>query len=134
MKKYVEAVNGRWGKNYYIKDDEYVGKSIKNYGEYKPDETECILALANHGEGVVLDIGANIDVITQALLHEGFDVLSFEPQPEVYEILTLNCPFSKSYNVAVGSSAGVAYMPRQAYRGKGRHSKITGGIYEAQQY
>ena len=117
MKKYVKSVEGRWGTCYYIKDDEYVGKSIKNYGEYNPDETEAILALA-HSVGkdkLILDIGANIGTITQALLTEGFSVETFEPQKEVFDILVANCKGSKNHNVAVGGYCGEVIVPRVDY-------------------
>ena len=56
----------RWGQTHYFDSDLFVGASIHHYGEYNPDETEKILELAVPGK-LVLDIGANIGVISQAL-------------------------------------------------------------------
>ena len=112
LKSYVECIRGRWGNTYYIKGDEYVGKSLKNYGEYNPDETEHILALAAETDGWILDIGANIGVISQALQHEGYNnIIAFEPQREVYEILKMNCAGINCYNVAVGAGNGSIKVP-----------------------
>lgn len=103
----IRSVEGRWGTIYYEGKDEYVGKSLHNYGEYNPDETEMILSLA---KGLCLDIGANFGVMAQALEYNGFDCVSFEPQPYVFKILQKNV--KKCYNLALGDSPGTAKMPK----------------------
>jgi FkbM family methyltransferase len=115
-KSYVKSVEGRWGKCHFFEQDEYIGQSIFHYGEYNPDETEFILALAAKAgkDKLVLDIGANIGVIAQALAHDGFTVEAFEPQPEVFELLTANFK-GKAHNVAVGAAKGVTVMPKLNY-------------------
>jgi len=105
----MRSVKGRWGEIFYIDKDEYVGRSLHNYGEYNPDETEMILSLA--GEGVCLDIGANMGVMGQALESAGHTVISFEPQPYVYNVLCKNVR-GVCYNVGLGDEPGVAKMPR----------------------
>lgn len=112
----IKSVEGRWGTCHYFKKDEYIGRSVHNYGEYNPDETEYILSLAQ-GTQLVLDIGANIGCISQALEYSGHNVVAFEPQPEVYNVLCKNFG-GVSYNVALGSSAGVAKMPKIRYDDK----------------
>lgn len=115
-----KEVNGRWGKCKFFAKDEYVGRSMYNYGEYNPDETEMILSLAR---GKCLDVGANIGVISQALLTNGFDVVAFEPQPEVYRVLVENINNvgrgGVAVNTAVGDRAGEAEMPKVYYSEKG---------------
>lgn len=105
----MRSVKGRWGEVFYIDKDEYVGRSLHNYGEYNPDETEKILSLA--GEGLCLDIGANMGVMGQALESAGHTVVSFEPQPYVYNVLCKNVR-GVCYNVGLGDEPGVAKMPR----------------------
>src|SRR5574343_341122 len=105
----IRSVEGRWGKIYYEGEDEYVGKSLHNYGEYNPDETEMILSLAKPNK-LCLDIGANFGVMTQALEHKGFECVAFEPQPYVYKILINNV--KNAYNCALGEQPGVAKMLR----------------------
>lgn len=104
----VRSVVGRWGTVYYEGKDEYVGKSLHNYGEYNPDETEMILSLAS---GLCLDIGANFGVMGQALEANGFSVVSFEPQPYVFSILSKNVRGEK-HNCGLGLEPGVAKMPK----------------------
>lgn len=115
-----KEVNGRWGPCKFFAKDEYVGRSMYYYGEYNPDETEMILSLARE---TCLDIGANIGVISQALLHEGYRVHAFEPQPEVYKLLVENMKAVGGQlvhsNFAVGAEPGIAKMPKVYYGGKG---------------
>lgn len=112
----VEYVEGRWGRTYYIKKDEYVGKSIWNYGEYNPDETETILSLVPE-TGLILDIGANFGVIAQALEASGYKdrTIAFEPQPYIVKnVLSKN--FSGRIEAcAVGSMCGSVFMPKVDY-------------------
>lgn len=126
-------VNGRWGPCRFFGKDEYVGRSMFSYGEYNPDETEKILELAgeNH-EGRCLDIGANIGCISQALLHEGFVVEAFEPQPEIFELLEFNARGGIVHNTAVGSEAGWATMPKVQYSAKGNFGGL--GLFETSIY
>lgn len=113
----IGTKKGRWGDIKYFLKDEYVGKSIHFYGEYNPDETEKIISLAKPNM-LCLDIGANIGCISQALLHENFEVVSFEPQPEVYKLLQWNCPKATTYNVALGKEKSTAEMPKVYYSEK----------------
>lgn len=130
IRSYVSSIEGRWGRTYFIKDDEYVGKSLKNYGEYNPDETEFLLNLAYSYGGTVLDIGANIGVMSQALAREGFDVIAFEPQKAVFDILKLNCPMIPCYNVALGATNGKTNMPKVEYHKHGNFGGISCGSGE----
>lgn len=113
----MRYIDGRWGRTYFIGKDEYVGRSLFNYGEYNPDETEKILSLAN---GLCLDIGANFGVMGQALESAGFEVVSFEPQPDVFNILKKNVVGS-CYNVGLGDVAGTFSMPKILYGAKANY-------------
>lgn len=133
-----KEVDGRWGRCKFFAKDEYVGRSMYHYGEYNPDETEKILELAGQGGGWCMDIGANIGVITQALINAGHWVKAFEPQPEVYKVLCENIwnaaikkdpsvtrplsgyevPAPGAVNAGVGATAGTAKMPRVHYSDK----------------
>lgn len=136
-KEYVKSVEGRWGKVHFFDQDEYIGKSMFHYGEYNPDETEFIISLAEKAgkDKLVLDIGANIGAIAQALAWSGFNVVAFEPQPEVFEVLQQNFK-GKSHNVALGEKRGTTVMPKLVYSERnnfggiscGTISKSRGGI------
>jgi FkbM family methyltransferase len=113
---YISSVEGRWGRVHFIENDEYVGKSLRHYGEYAPDETELLLLLAEWivGDRLILDIGANIGTIAQALARNGHRVEAFEPQPAVFEILRMNFA-GRCHNVAAGSAHGTTVMPVLSY-------------------
>jgi len=117
---HIQSVMGRYGRTYYFRHDEYVGKSIFQYGEFSPEECAYIVELASERPGeIVLDIGANIGCVAQALLAAGHHVECFEPQPEVYKLLQLNCPSATNHNVALGTNTGTAQMPLVDYSKRG---------------
>lgn len=135
---------GRWGTCEYFLKDEYVGRSIHNYGEYNPDETETILELAYEAchktesrSQYCLDIGANIGCISQALLANGYSVASFEPQPELFEVmsrntenykrLTTNMLGRRVHKCALGNSEGTVEMPKVYYSEKGNFGGLGVG-------
>lgn len=107
----MRSVEGRWGTVWFYGKDEYVGKSLYNYGEYNPDETEMIISLASEKKGLCLDIGANFGVMAQALEHEGFECAAFEPQPDVFKVMDRNVRGLK-YNCALASTKGFAKMAK----------------------
>lgn len=113
MANLLHTVEGRWGPVTYFSKDEYVGKSLRYYGEYNPDETEMILSLAQPGR-LCLDIGANCGVMAQALEFMGFECVAFEPQPLVAEVCKKNIG-GVVYNYALGSEPAVAKMPKLRY-------------------
>lgn len=115
-KSYVKSVEGRWGRCYFFEKDEYIGRSLQNYGECMPDETEYLLSLAAKAgkDKLVLDIGANIGVVSQALEKSGFTVEAFEPLFDIYELLTANFK-GRAHNIALGHQEGVTVMPRLDY-------------------
>lgn len=110
----LRMVAGRWGKTTYLGKDEYVGRSLHNYGEYNPDETEMILSLADKSR-LCLDIGANFGVMGQALEFNGYEVVSFEPQPELFKLVLSKNVAGMKYNCALGDMPGTAPMPKLRY-------------------
>lgn len=123
-----KSVNGRWGTCKFLSSDEYVGRSMFYYGEYGPEETEMVLSLA---KGLCLDIGANIGCISQALVTSGFSVVAFEPQPVLFALLEENVD-CVAHNVALGSVAGLATMPKVHYSAKGNFGGL--GVGESSIY
>jgi FkbM family methyltransferase len=113
----IHSVMGKYGRTYYFRHDEYVGKSIFQYGEFSPEECTYLINLANIRKGTVLDIGANIGCISQALAVAGHRVWAWEPQPELYKLLVLNTMglTVNLANCALGAKPGTAYMPLVDY-------------------
>lgn len=117
---HIQSVMGRYGRTYYFRHDEYVGRSVFQMGEFSPEECAYIVDLANSRPGeLVLDIGANIGCVSQALIHAGCNVEAFEPQPEVFKLLERNCPSIKCHNTALGIREGTAQMPLVDYSKRG---------------
>jgi FkbM family methyltransferase len=126
-KPYIQLIHGRYGPCYVFTTDEYLSKSVINYGEYNKDECEHIVTLANEKKGLVLDIGANIGNISQALISAGHEVIAFEPQPEVFELLKLNCPSATVHNVALGATSAIMQIPKIDYSKKGNFGGVSMG-------
>lgn len=142
---------GRWGTCEYFLKDEYVGRSIHNYGEYNPDETEKIIELATESLNkdetraqYCLDIGANIGCISQALKANGFNIMPFEPQPEINAVMHRNVNNATSSGfvgqgtrlmnpVAVGNpelgSTSFVRMPKVYYSEKGNFGGLGIGTH-----
>lgn len=112
----MRSVNGRFGEIWFYGKDEYVGKSLYNYGEFSGEECDIILSLADKNK-LSLDIGANVGAIAQMFEYHKYPCVAFEPQPEIYKLLQKN--FSgESHNCALGSTNGTAQMPRLRYGAK----------------
>jgi len=126
---HIQSVVGKYGRTYYFRHDEFVGKSIFEYGEFSPEECAFIVGLANERPGeLVLDVGANLGAISQALVANGSKVEAFEPQPEIFALLEKNCPSIECHNVALGNHAGTAQMPRVDYSKKGNFGGLGIGM------
>ena len=58
-KNTIGKVNAKHGTFYFCHFDEYIGLSIREYGEYSELELKTILEFINEGD-TVFDVGANI--------------------------------------------------------------------------
>lgn len=111
-----------WGVMAYNVHDVYVGQALHVYGEYSPMERRFLQSLLRPGD-VVVEVGANIGALTlpmAAAVSPGGQVIAFEPQRHVYDLLATN----RSHNAspiplglilarqeAVGASIGTARIP-----------------------
>lgn len=128
FKPTIQTVEGRYGPCSFIKGDEYLGRSVFSYGEYNKEECEHIVSLANERPNeLVLDIGANIGNVSQALVHAGHKVLAFEPQPEVYNVLCMNINPDNCLNIGLGDFDSDMFMPAADYSRKGNFGGISIG-------
>jgi FkbM family methyltransferase len=119
----MRSTDARYGKIWYYGKDEYVGRSLHNYGEFSGEECEIIHSLAVPNK-LCLDIGANIGVMAQMLESYGFECVSFEPQPEIHKLLSLNSK-GRCFNAALGSVEGTAKMPRLRYGDKHNYGGMS---------
>ncbi len=91
----------RYGKIIYNTLDQYVGRSLKEYGEYCQGEAEMFSHFLQPGNCVV-EVGANIGSHTVHLAQivgEAGEVWAFEPQRLVFQILAGNMAVNSLTNV-----------------------------------
>jgi len=124
---HIQNVEARYGPCYVLKSDIFIGQSIINYGEYSKEECEQLVSLANERRGLVIDVGANIGAISQAFIATGHQVIAFEPQREVFELLALNCPNGVLHNCALGAYNTIAKIPLLDYSLPNNYGEVTVG-------
>ncbi len=106
----------RYGRMTYSDDDLYVGRSLDLYGEWSEGEVSLWRQFLAPGMNVV-DVGANIGAFTLPLariVHPG-RVYSFEPHPDLYQMLIRNIELNSlknvdTYSIALGENHGASKM------------------------
>ena len=102
----IETKNGRF---FIIPTDTIIGRSLKYYGEYAEHEM-MLLSCWIQPEDTVIDVGANIGthaVFFSNQVGPAGNVLAFEAQPHLFQILKKNlsengCQNVKALNAFVG--------------------------------
>jgi len=82
----------RFGEFTYFTHDDPIGLSLLKYGEWAQDEIQFLREFVRPGS-LVVDIGANVGTHTVSFSHlvgTAGRVVSFEPQPAVFEVLEAN--------------------------------------------
>lgn len=100
----IKKINTVYGNMYVYTQDSSIGKSLMEYGEYMIQEVDLIKNLTNN-KSYVIDIGANIGTHTIPLSSHVAKVISFEPDPEIFEVLKKNCSESGQKNIALNNMA-----------------------------
>lgn len=115
---FIELAETRYGRMLFPKGDQYVGRSLREYGQFSHGEVQIFQTFVRPG-AVVLDIGANIGAHTVPLAQlagrQGV-VVAFEPQPVLHQILTANLvlnsiPNTLTYAMALGAEMGTCRIP-----------------------
>lgn len=120
----MKTVDTAYGPCTFYGKDEYIGRSLYSYGEWSGEECEKIVSLADSaGEGLCLDIGANVGFMSMAMRAAGHTVYSYEPQPAIYDLLVKNVGGEGlwTWNVGLGDVEGWHKMPRIRYGSKGNY-------------
>src|SRR6056300_17898 len=108
----LEHTRTRYHRNFaYWKNDEVIGKNLREYGEYQQKEIDLLIGLLNSVDSkqkVVWDIGANIGVHTMAFSKHSTFVCSWEANPQNFKLLRMNtqgklAPNVKVHNVAISN-------------------------------
>ncbi|MFZ2724913.1 MAG: FkbM family methyltransferase [Methylococcaceae bacterium] len=125
-------IEGRHGIFIYNMHDHYLGLALEYYGECCEHEIELFRQLIQPNS-VVWDIGANIGVLTIPLArfvgHQGH-VIAFEPQPEVFHLLSANIAVNALNHVrampfALSNEQGILNIPAVDYSRSGNFGGIS---------
>jgi FkbM family methyltransferase len=106
----------------FLKGDRYIGRSLDAYGEFSELEVKIFSQFLKPGD-VVAEVGANIGAHTvpiAKLVGQRGQVLAFEPQRVIFQILCANLALNgllnvRTYHAAVGHEAGTITVPRIDY-------------------
>lgn len=115
---YHRLIKARHGYFVYNMNDFYMGQAIEKYGECSEHEVELLSQFVKP-DTVVWDIGANMGVLTVPLANlvgRHGQVIAFEPQPEVLNVLAgniaLNClSQARTMPFALGDQPGIISIP-----------------------
>jgi FkbM family methyltransferase len=127
-----EVVAGRHGLFVFHRHDQYVGASLRKYGEFSPGEARLFAQLLTPGQTVV-EAGANFGAHTVELsrLVGGLGrVYAFEPQRLVFQALCANlalnsCANVFAYQVALGANAGEITVPAHSPERAGNFGGVS---------
>lgn len=103
----------RHGVMVWLKNDVYIGRSLREYGEWSEDEVRVLTPYIRRGDWIV-EGGSNVGSHTLALARASGSegrVLAFEPQAEVCQLLAFNAGVNGLANLdarccALGSESG----------------------------
>jgi hypothetical protein len=127
-----ELKQTRHGWMFFDAEDVWVGRALRELGEYSWEEVRMLCALASRSPGaVVVDAGAHIGTLTVPLASyiasSGGVVHSFEPQRLQFQMLCANLALNGIGNVyaqqaALGACDGTIGVPVRP------EQKNTGGM------
>ena len=113
----IGLVNAKHGDFMFYNYDEFVGTSIREYGEWSEKLLQKILLLINKSD-YVIDIGSHVGLMTIPIAKKIGDkglVCSFEPQKMIYNLQCGNLSLNniknvEIFNAAMGKSSGVIFL------------------------
>lgn len=108
----------RGGPMLFNRHDQYVGASLRKYGEFSPGESDLFRQLLGPG-AIVVEVGANLGAHTvelSRLVGPQGAVIAFEPQRLVFQTLCANLALNSCANVfafqaAIGDAPGDIVVP-----------------------
>jgi FkbM family methyltransferase len=113
----ISEAHSRYGVFRFPKNDEFAGRSLKEYGEWAQQELSLILSLLEEDQ-IAIDGGAFVgthSIPMARTVGKGGAVYSFEPNKAVYPLLLENLSINEVTNVtahpfALSHSPGVLYQ------------------------
>jgi len=141
----LDTANGRLT---FHSRDKLIGKELFVRGGYEMDNVRRAIALlreegflTNHGSGTMLDVGANIGMISIAMLRERYfeRAIAFEPAPATFRLLQRNIAQNRletrmhALPIALSSVSGEMALELSAYNSgdhRIRHEEAHGAFRE----
>lgn len=110
-----ELIETRYGRMLVPPDDMYVGRSLQLYGEYCEGEIDLARQLGSPQSRLIV-AGANLGALVLPLARYYGEVVAFEPQRWVYQLLCANIVLNgflnvRAYWAALGNRASVINVP-----------------------
>ncbi len=109
------------GQMLFDADDTYVGRALKDLGQYSGEEAMLMCMLIEPG-WVVVEAGAHIGTMTVPMARKCEALYAFEPQRLMFQLLCANLALNGLVNVrafeqALGESDGQCLVPRRPLSG-----------------
>lgn len=132
MNEFNKIAKTKYGLCLFNKNDQYVGRSIENYGEFSELEVELFSQICKSGD-TIIEVGANIGTHTQYLskaVGNSGKVFAFEPQRIVFQSLCANMALNSitnvyTYQIALGSEEKTIFIPPINYSKSGNFGGIS---------
>lgn len=109
MSGFNQVVEGRHGRFVVNRHDQFVGRSMIEYGEFSRGESDLFSELVTP-DMIVIEVGANVGAHTVQLSRLARKVIAFEPQRLAFQALCGNLALNSCANVQAHQMA-VAYRP-----------------------
>ncbi|RYF73274.1 MAG: FkbM family methyltransferase [Comamonadaceae bacterium] len=114
-----ELIDGRHGRFLVNRNDSYVGRSLRTYGEWSEGEIALFRQIVRPGD-VVVEAGANIGshtVFLSKAAGEAGCIYAFEAARHTHQLLCANLALNECFNVharhiAIGRAPGTARFPK----------------------
>jgi FkbM family methyltransferase len=112
--------------------DNGVSQTLAELGQFSIDEIGLYRAVLNPGD-LVLDVGANIGVISAALQRpqQAFEIWAFEPQPAIHAVATVNLLGLNKTRVlplAIGDSDKLIGIPEINIESGGNYGSVPANM------
>ena len=89
----------RYGRFLVPPADAYVGRALEEYGEYSQLELDLLLQFIVEGQTRVVVAGANFGALIPPLARKAAEVVAFEPQRVMFQLLSANVVLNDLVNV-----------------------------------
>lgn len=116
----LEYVQTPYGPCVYLPQDEYVGRSLHEYGYYSPSEVRLLTNILAQDCRSFWNVGSNIGYLAMAMAatHPDMSVYAVEAQPVMAELTRMNTarfPNARVRNIALGAEKGTVTIPPLDY-------------------